>query len=125
MDDALAWLDATAQAELIRRGTLSPGELLKSTIARIEQLNPQLNAVITPLYAYARAQAHAPTLPGGPFRGVPMLLKDFWRPRLTSIDVHPGAAGRSVADALHAMILDRPFQPHAPIEPTLIVRDSA
>ncbi len=75
MDD-LAWLDATAQAELVRRGDVKPIELLDATIERIERLNPTLNAVVTPMYDEARRQA-AGELPDGPFRGVPFLVKDL------------------------------------------------
>ncbi|MGW1604843.1 amidase [Streptomyces eurythermus] len=75
--EELAWLDATAQADLVRRGVLSPAELVEAAIERIERLNGKLNAVITPLYEKARAEAMAGTLPDGPFRGVPMLLKDI------------------------------------------------
>jgi amidase len=77
MEDALATLDGIAQAELIQQGQLSPRELVDATIARIEKLNPSLNAVITPLFDEARAAAASPTLPAGPFRGVPLLLKDL------------------------------------------------
>ncbi len=76
MSDQLAELDATAQAELVRRGELTPGELVDAAIARIERLNPQLNAVIHPLFDKARAAAASPELPNGPFRGVPFLVKD-------------------------------------------------
>ncbi len=75
--DELTWLDATALARLIRAGELSPLEAVDAAIARIETLNPQLNAVITPLFEQARQQAASPELPAGPFRGVPILLKDF------------------------------------------------
>jgi amidase len=75
--DELASLDATAQAELVRQGDLQPLELVDAAIARIEDLNPRINAVITPLFEKARAQALSPNLPHGPFRGVPLLLKDF------------------------------------------------
>jgi amidase len=77
MSDEAYTLDATAQAELVRRREVQPLELVDAAIARIERLNPLLNAVITPLFDKARAQAMSPTLPDGPFRGVPMLLKDF------------------------------------------------
>src|SRR5947209_11182729 len=77
MSDELAFLDATAQAELVRRGDLSPSALVDAAIARIETVNPKLNAVIIPLFEKARAQAASPNLPRGPFRGVPFLLKDL------------------------------------------------
>lgn len=73
--DELVVLDATAQAELIRRKQLTPLELVDAAIARIERFNPTLNAVITPMFDLARSSAHNP-LPEGPFRGVPFLLKD-------------------------------------------------
>jgi amidase len=77
MTDEFAHLDATAQADLVHCGEVEPIELVDAAIARIERLNPHLNAVITPLFETARRQATAPTLPHGPFRGVPLLLKDF------------------------------------------------
>ncbi len=76
MADDLARLDAVAQADLVRRGRASALELVDAAIARIERVNPTLNAVITPLFEKARAQAKG-TLPDGPFRGVPLLLKDL------------------------------------------------
>ena len=72
----LAWLDATAQADLVRRGEVSAPELVEAAIARIEALNPQLDAVIRTRFDAAREEA-AGDLPDGPFRGVPLLLKDL------------------------------------------------
>jgi amidase len=74
--DPFATLDATAQAELVRRGEAKPIELVDAAIERIERLNPSLNAVIHPLFDKARALARAAELPDGPFRGVPFLVKD-------------------------------------------------
>ena len=68
--------DATALAELVARGEASPVELVDAAITRIEKLNPELNAVIHPRFEAARAEA-AGSLPDGPFRGVPFLLKDL------------------------------------------------
>jgi amidase len=76
LSDELASLDATAQAELVRRKQIKPVELVDAAIARIDQLNPALNAVITPMFELARSAADNP-LPDGPFRGVPFLLKDL------------------------------------------------
>ena len=75
MTDA-TWLDATAQAELVRSGDASPADLVEAAITRIELLNPQLDAVIRTRFDAARAEA-AGVLPDGPFRGVPILLKDL------------------------------------------------
>lgn len=74
--DESAWLDATAQAALVRAGKVTPTELVDAAIARVEQLNPALNAVIFDRSEKARAEAADPALPDGPFRGVPFLLKD-------------------------------------------------
>jgi len=77
MTDDLSHLDATAQAELVRSGQASPLELVDAAIERIERVNPELNAVITPLFDTARAQATSDRLPDGPLRGVPFVLKDL------------------------------------------------
>jgi len=69
-------LDAVDQAELVRSGEASPLELLDAAIERIERLNPELNAVIHPMFDGARAEAQG-ELPDGPFKGVPMLVKDL------------------------------------------------
>ena len=74
--DDFAFLDAIAQAELVRQKEVKPIELVEAAIARIEKLNPALNAVITPMYELARTAA-AEKLPAGPFAGVPFLLKDL------------------------------------------------
>jgi amidase len=72
----LARLDATAQAELVRRGTLSATELVAAAIERIEAVNPAINAVIGERFERARAEA-AGALEVGPFAGVPFLVKDL------------------------------------------------
>lgn len=77
MTHELGRLDATAQADLVRRREVKPAELLEAAIQRIERVNPKLNAVITPLFEKALAQARSPNLRDGPFRGVPFLLKDL------------------------------------------------
>lgn len=74
--DEFAFLDATAQAELVRRREVKAIELVDAAIERIERLNPALNAVVTPMYEQARMTA-AGRVPEGPFTGVPFLLKDM------------------------------------------------
>jgi amidase len=66
-------LDATAQAELVRTGEVSPKELAESAIQSIEALNGDLNAVIHPLFEEALATDPS----DGPFRGVPFVVKDL------------------------------------------------
>jgi len=76
-DDKTAFLDATAQAELVRGGEVSASELVEATLRRIERLNPELNAVIAPMDELARAAGETPVNPDAPFPGVPFLLKDL------------------------------------------------
>ncbi len=76
ISEDVAFLDATAQAELVRKKVVKPIELVDAAIERIERLNPELNAVVTPMYDQAREAAEG-DLPNGPFTGVPFLLKDL------------------------------------------------
>lgn len=77
MTTNLAELDASAQAERVAQGECSPADLVEAAIERIERVNPEINAVVVPLFERARAEAADPGLPAGPFRGVPLLLKDL------------------------------------------------
>jgi amidase len=70
-------MDATDQALLVRRGDVSPTELVEAALERIESIDPVLNAVIIRWFDEARGAA-AGQLPDGPFRGVPFVLKDLW-----------------------------------------------
>jgi amidase len=79
MTDDIAWLDATGQAELVRTGHITPAELVESAITRTEKLNPELNAMIHSRFDKARTEA-ATALPDGPFRGVPIMIKDLSAP---------------------------------------------
>jgi amidase len=63
-------------AELVRTGQVTARELVTSAIERIEALNPKLNAVVHKMYDRALTQAEKPST-GGPFHGVPFLLKDL------------------------------------------------
>jgi amidase len=40
------WRDATAQADLVRRGEVSPEALAEVAIARVEAVNPRLDAQV-------------------------------------------------------------------------------
>lgn len=74
--DEISVLDATAQAAMVRHKQLKAIELVDAAIAQIERLNPVLNAVVTPMFELARTAAKG-SLPDGPLRGVPFLLKDL------------------------------------------------
>lgn len=68
--------DATALGELIRRGEISPPELLDEVLRRIASVNDTLNCICHPHYEGARAAAQAPS-GSGPFSGLPLFLKDL------------------------------------------------
>ncbi|MGD0944241.1 MAG: amidase [Acidimicrobiales bacterium] len=80
MDSELTWSDASEQADLVRSGQVSPLELVEAAIERIERIDPALNAVIHRRFAAASDEA-AGELPDGPFRGVPIVLKDLGAPQ--------------------------------------------
>ena len=76
-DDALA-LDATAQAQLIHKGELTPTELVGAAIDAALRRNASINAIIHPRYEAALAEAAAVSVEhGGAFPGVPMVVKDL------------------------------------------------
>lgn len=68
--------DATGLAELIRKGEVSPGALVEAAIEAIAAVDPALHAVVHATHESARNTALA-ELPEGPFRGVPMVVKDL------------------------------------------------
>ncbi len=67
--------DALGLANLVEKKEVTSAELVEECIARIEQVNPRINAVNHTLYPQARAAAKQPV--EGPFTGVPFLLKDL------------------------------------------------
>ena len=68
--------DATELARRVRTREVSAAELVDAAILAIEQVNPQLNAVVHRMYEAAREMVQQP-LADAPFAGVPMVVKDF------------------------------------------------
>lgn len=68
--------DATAQAQAVRAGEVAPTELLEQALARIDERDGALNAVIHRRDDRARAEAAEVNL-SAPFAGVPMVMKDL------------------------------------------------
>ncbi len=68
--------DGLALAELVRGKQVTAAEVLEAAIARADQVNPAINAIIHRMDAAARADAGRATL-GAPFAGVPFLVKDL------------------------------------------------
>ncbi len=83
MSDDLAWTSATELVHLVRTKALSPVELVRATLARIERLQPSLNAfvTVTPELAMAAARrAEQAVMRGealGALCGVPYSIKDL------------------------------------------------
>src|SRR5262249_42588080 len=82
--DGLCWMPASEMAAAIRRKKISPVEVMKAVLARIERLNPTLNAFVTLTAEQAMRDARAAeralgkrgaTL--GPLHGVPFSTKDL------------------------------------------------
>jgi len=65
-----------AQAAAIAAGEVDPGDLLDAALARIEERNPALNAVVETFPE--RSREMLASAPAGPLRGVPVVIKDEW-----------------------------------------------
>ena len=85
--DELCYLSIAESARRIAAHSLSPLELTRSLLARIESLNPRLNAFLEVTAELALAQARAAEAeimrlgPRGPLHGVPFGLKDIYNTR--------------------------------------------
>jgi aspartyl-tRNA(Asn)/glutamyl-tRNA(Gln) amidotransferase subunit A len=83
-DDGLAWASIEEVSGLLRRRKISPVEITRLCLDRIEKLNKTLNAFVT--VTGVRAQGEAKTLEAearagkwrGPLHGVPIALKDLY-----------------------------------------------
>lgn len=72
----LLWRDATDLAGLVRTQEVSPLELAEAALARIDEVDPPINAVVTRFDERALATASSIQDRGQPFVGVPFLLKE-------------------------------------------------
>jgi amidase len=105
-DDALGDLDAVGVAEAIAEGELSPAEAVEASIARIERVNGELNAVALEMYDRARGLAeHKRT---GYFAGVPTLIKDnvdlVGLPTQHGTDAYVATNARRTGDFAHMFL---------------------
>lgn len=83
-NDELCWMSAAALAAAIKRKKLSPVEVTRAVLDRIERVNPRLNAYVTitddQALRDARAAERAVGKKGarlGPLHGVPFSTKDL------------------------------------------------
>jgi Asp-tRNA(Asn)/Glu-tRNA(Gln) amidotransferase A subunit family amidase len=70
-------LSLRGQAAAIAAGDADPSELLDEALARIEERNPELNAVIETFPEHSREMLGL-AAPDGALRGVPVVIKDEW-----------------------------------------------
>jgi amidase len=68
--------DATSLAELVRKKAVTAEDLLETAIARAEEVNSKINAVVTNLYDLGKQQLKNIDS-NAAFAGVPFLLKDL------------------------------------------------
>ena len=84
MSDELSWMSAAEMAAAIRRKKLSPVEVMRAVLARIERVNPKINAFVTLTADRAMKDARAAeralgkkSAALGPLHGVPFSTKDL------------------------------------------------
>ncbi|MEA2427755.1 MAG: aspartyl-tRNA(Asn)/glutamyl-tRNA(Gln) amidotransferase subunit, partial [Thermoleophilaceae bacterium] len=90
-------LSLRAQAAAVAAGQLDPAELLEATVARIEERDTELNAVVARFPEESRRMLAA--APRGPLHGVPVAVKDMfalpWRAPRDGTDHEQLPAGES------------------------------
>jgi aspartyl-tRNA(Asn)/glutamyl-tRNA(Gln) amidotransferase subunit A len=69
-------LSLREQATAIAAGEVDAAELLEASLARIEQRNPAINAIVATFPERSREMLAA--APPGPLHGVPVVIKDEW-----------------------------------------------
>lgn len=72
----MTYMDAVAQAQMVRSAEVKSFELVDAAIGRIEAVNSDLNAVIMTRYEEALFESEG-RVGNGPLAGVPFLLKDI------------------------------------------------
>jgi Asp-tRNA(Asn)/Glu-tRNA(Gln) amidotransferase A subunit family amidase len=104
--DEYVRMDAIALADLVAKGEISPDELLEAAIARCEQVNPRINAVVIEHFDLARKAARD-GLPNGPLRGVPFLLKDLYMSLRGTVTSEGSIAFRDRVAAYDSTLVER------------------
>ncbi|MFD9863267.1 amidase [Streptomyces alboflavus] len=99
-----ATYDAVGLAELVARGEVTPAELLETALARADEVNGKINAIVRPMPVVARERAAGPL--SGPFAGVPFLIKDL----MQDYAGRPTGRGSRAAQGLVATRHSEPVQ---------------
>lgn len=105
LDDALHELDGVGTAEAIRRGQVSPADVLEAFVDRVERVDPEINAVVRLLTDEAQQELETGATDRA-FWGVPML----WKDTLQGLAGHPVAYGTTILrDADYRLPGDTPL----------------
>ncbi|MEM9909479.1 MAG: amidase family protein, partial [Pseudomonadota bacterium] len=97
--------DMIGLAALVARGDVQPSELLEAALARMNQVNPALNAVVQDYSEVAHAKLRS--LPSGPLRGVPFLLKDMGAEAIDYPASHGSHLLANTAFKMNSAVYDR------------------
>jgi amidase len=104
--EKLLWQnDATALGEMVRRGDITPVELVDASIARAEHGGARINAIAERLFEDAR-KAAATTDRSFPFAGVPMAVKDLGI-SIAGVPVHWGSRVKPVVPQQDSLLVAR------------------
>src|SRR6266576_2771089 len=82
MSQEIVRLAGSELLTLLKTGQVSACDVLESHIQRIEHVNPQLNALVVPLFDHARKEAerldsaYARGEELGPLHGIPITVKE-------------------------------------------------
>ncbi len=91
--------DGCALGELVRAGEVTPAELVELAAARMERVNPALNAVVHPRVGEVRGEGErGSSSPDLPFPGVPFLIKDL----VSRLKGHPHSSGSRLSGDFRA-----------------------
>lgn len=69
--------DAVALSKLIKHGEVTVNELIDAAFSRLEEVNPELNAVVRTRKEQVKHECRQLDIRQQPFAGVPILLKDI------------------------------------------------
>ena len=97
--------DATAIADLVRQGEVTPVELADAAIARAEQTQPDINAIAERLYDRARDRARSIDR-SLPLAGVPFAIKDLGI-AIEGVPSHGGSRAPAFVPDFNSVLTER------------------
>ena len=97
--------DATSLAQQVARGDVRPGELLDLALAQHRRVHGSVNAVVRLMEEQARGQLDGPL--GGPFAGVPFLIKDGRQDYAGLPTSYGSRAMQGIIPDRHAYVVER------------------